>query len=376
MPKSPCNASDGMQKQRRRADARKRRRRFCARSIQTCPGPSPPRGPRRSTAAPRPLRNSSRAGQSDRRSLLTRCATRAQRRQCVGFCTSRRHFAESHSRASAARCCTFSSSARNCAAASAFAPSESAFAGSSCTSRNIPSMPAAAPARASGLDKFRLPAGLRSPAHREVAPNASRQNHRIPQLAHDRKRPHIHHQILIAKRNAALRENNFFVSGGGDFLRGISDSHGERNCPFFKFTRARIAPRPATNPSAAKNAGICRMSHTSAAGPICATSCTSESIGTPSDFLIAAGVRNPAVNLRPAKDKQRRPIRLVIRSLENVGHAQLRGDRAQLLGHAHGMRLAFDHAGARNQKQGRIAAQANFPNGKAMCSRHVLVDVL
>jgi hypothetical protein len=40
------------------------------------------------------------------------------------------------------------------------------------------------------------------------------------------------------------------------------------------------------------------------------------------------------------------------------------------------MRLAFDHARPRDQKQRRMAAQANLPNGKAMCGRHVLVDVL
>src|SRR4029077_9493365 len=44
----------------------------------------------------------------------------------------------------------FSISPRNCPSASAFDPSESAFAGLSCTSRKIPSTPAATPARASG----------------------------------------------------------------------------------------------------------------------------------------------------------------------------------------------------------------------------------
>ena len=49
------------------------------------------------------------------------------------------------------------------------------------------------------------------------------EDHRISQLAHDRKRPHVHHEILIAKRSSPLGENNLLVSRARDLFRGVRD---------------------------------------------------------------------------------------------------------------------------------------------------------
>ena len=111
---------------------------------------------------------------------------------------------------------------------SAFIPSESAFAGLSWTSRKIPSTPAASRAR-ERLDEFRLAAAGFSFAARQLHGMGHVEDHRVSELAHDGKRAHIHHEILIAERAATLGENDFFVAGAGDFLRGVANSQGERN---------------------------------------------------------------------------------------------------------------------------------------------------
>ena len=48
----------------------------------------------------------------------------------------------------------------------------------------------------------------------------------IAELAHDGERAHVDDEILVAEGSAAFGEDDFFVSGAGDFFRGVADFPG------------------------------------------------------------------------------------------------------------------------------------------------------
>ena len=54
---------------------------------------------------------------------------------------------------------------------------------------------------------------------------------------------------------------------------------------------------------------------------------------------------------RAAMRRSRRAIGFVVRGFEDVGHAELTGDAADGFGHLQGVSLAFDDAGAGDEKQ-------------------------
>src|SRR5580693_2090512 len=56
----------------------------------------------------------------------------------------------------------------------------------------------------------------------------------IAELTHDGKGAHIDDEILVTERNAALGENNFLISGGGDFFGGVADIPRREELAFFQ----------------------------------------------------------------------------------------------------------------------------------------------
>src|SRR5690242_11470862 len=71
------------------------------------------------------------------------------------------------------------------------------------------------------LDKFRLPpAGCALPA-RQLHRMRHVKHHRASRLGQDRKRPHIHHQVVISEGHTALRDNYLIVSRLFHFLHGV-----------------------------------------------------------------------------------------------------------------------------------------------------------
>jgi hypothetical protein len=77
----------------------------------------------------------------------------------------------------------------------------------------------------------------------------------------------IHHEFVVAERNAALGDKNARVPRVGIFWTTFVMSHGARNWPFLTFTVLPVSPA-ATSRSVwrDKKAGICSTSTASAAG--------------------------------------------------------------------------------------------------------------
>ena len=77
-------------------------------------------------------------------------------------------------------------------------------------------------------------------------------------------------------------------------------SQGAKNCPFLTFTALPVAAA-ANNKSVCrhKNAGICKTSTASAAGPHCAGSWTSVSTGQPTCSRISRKIASPASRPTP-----------------------------------------------------------------------------
>ena len=73
--------------------------------------------------------------------------------------------------------------------------------------------------------------------------------------AHDRKRAHVHHQVLITERAAALRDVHLPRCPLPRQSRMFFVSSGERNCPFFTPTAFPCAAA-AMRSSGGGNAGI------------------------------------------------------------------------------------------------------------------------
>jgi hypothetical protein len=71
----------------------------------------------------------------------------------------------------------------------------------------------------------------------------------------------------------------------------------------------------------------------------------------------------------PTKASYARPICLVITCFEDVGHPQGRRNHSDLLSHPARVRLAFNHAWSRNQKQ-LTAPDSNGPDRKGLNSFH------
>src|ERR1700691_1368509 len=73
------------------------------------------------------------------------------------------------------------------------------------------------------LDEFRLAAAGFSFATGQLHRMGHVEDNRVSEFAHDGKRAHIYHEILIAEGTSALGENDFFVSGADNFFRGVAD---------------------------------------------------------------------------------------------------------------------------------------------------------
>src|SRR5216684_7085514 len=104
------------------------------------------------------------------------------------------------------------------------------------------------------------------------------------------------------------------------FSTALLISHGERNCPFFKFTARPVFP-VATRRSVcrARNAGICKTSHTFAAGATCPTSWTSAKIGSLNCRLIFARIRSPSLSPGPRNDFSDERLALSYEALKIYG---------------------------------------------------------
>ena len=127
---------------------------------------------------------------------------------------------------------TFSRSGRSFSSASALVPSERAFAGLSCTSRNKPVDAGGGSRARERLDELRLAAARASFSAGQLHRVRHIEDHGIAQFAHNRKRSHVHHEILVAEGYASFRENDFLIAGACDLFRGIGDIPRRKELPF------------------------------------------------------------------------------------------------------------------------------------------------
>src|SRR5712692_4142768 len=104
------------------------------------------------------------------------------------------------------------------------------------------------------------------------------------------------------------------------FSTALVISHGERNCPFFRFTARPVFPA-ATSRSVcrARNAGICKTSHTFAAAATCPTSWTSAKTGSLNCCLIFARMRSPSLSPGPRNDFSEERLALSYEALKIYG---------------------------------------------------------
>ena len=123
---------------------------------------------------------------------------------------------ESHVRFTAASSSTsVSSSARIRDNGHALGPSDRAFSGCGCVSMKSPATPAATAARASTGTNSRWPPDDRALSARELHGVRRIEDDRASGVAHDRERPHVGHQVVIAERRAALAHEDVVGAARG-----------------------------------------------------------------------------------------------------------------------------------------------------------------
>src|SRR6202167_5199729 len=83
------------------------------------------------------------------------------------------------------------------------------------------------------LDEFRLAAAGFSFAAGQLDGMSHVEDDGIAEFAHDGKRAHVDYEILVAEGAAAFGKNDFFVSGAGDFFRGVANFPGGEELAFF-----------------------------------------------------------------------------------------------------------------------------------------------
>ena len=115
--------------------------------------------------------------------------------------------------------CSLRISASSRSSRSALAASLFARDGSSWTSMNTASTPAATPADASGSMYSARPAVTPSPAAGQLQAVGDVEHDRVAELAQHRERPHVHDQVVVAEADAALGQEQRVVA----FARHLGD---------------------------------------------------------------------------------------------------------------------------------------------------------
>src|SRR5436309_11396184 len=182
------------------------------------------------------------------------------------------------------------------------APSESARLGSSWTSINTASTPAATAARASGATNRRSPPdALPSPPGCSTLSVASKTTGH-PVCARTGRARMSETRLLYPKLNplSVTRMSRFPVERA--FRTTSAISSGERNCPFFRLTGRRAAATARMKSVCRqRKAGVWSTSATSAAAAICVRSWTSVSTGSPVSRRTSARILNPSSIPGPRK---------------------------------------------------------------------------
>src|ERR1700719_262048 len=222
------------------------------------------------------------------------------------------------------------------------------------------------------LDKFRLPsAPLPFPA-RKLHRMRHVKHHWIAEFAHDRKRPHVHHKVLVSERIAAFRKNDFLVSSARPVLRRIPHFRRREELPLLdvhhapRFSRRHEQIRlPRKKRRNLQNiAHVSSRFHLRCLMHVCKNR-------QPSLLLNLRQNLQPILQARSTIRRNRSAIRLVIRSLENIRHAKLARHCPQFLRHHQRVLLALNHARPGSKKKRHPRTELNFAY-RELCSRRHL----
>ena len=240
--------------------------------------------------------------------------------------------------------------------------------------------PAATPAEPSGSMYCARPAVTPSPPPGSCRLCVTSKIDGVAEFPHHREGPHVHDQVVVAERRAALGDEHPLVAGAGDLRDRVADvARGEELALLDVHGAARCAAA-ATSRSVwrQRNAGICRTSATSAAGAAC-------------DGLVDVGQDGHAqVRLDPRRgsggprrgpgpryERDRRPVRLVVGRLEDERARAWRAAISRMAAASPaGVRLALDDAGPGDEDERAAAADARWGRSRRSSRRPLYVTAL
>src|SRR2546428_14167927 len=128
---------------------------------------------------------------------------------------------------------------------------------------------------------------------------------------HDGERTHVDDEIVVSETRASFGDEDFVIPAEWHFSTTCFMSHGETNWPFLMFTtRSLMAAATTRSVWRQRNAGICRMSATSATLETSCASCTSVSTGTCTSSFTFFRMRRPST--RPGPRKLRIEVRFAL----------------------------------------------------------------
>ena len=93
-----------------------------------------------------------------------------------------------------------------------------------------------------GLDEFTLPAGLGSPATRQLHAMGRVKDHRVAEASKDRKGPHIDDEIVVPEAGPTLSQRHARIAAFADFIDGVTHVPGRDKLPLLDVYRATALP--------------------------------------------------------------------------------------------------------------------------------------
>ena len=198
-------------------------------------------------------------------------------------------------------------------------------------------------------------------------PLAARLLHRVGGVEDDRparvgevaQRAHVGDERVVAERRAALGQQDPLRAERLELGATCAMSQGARNWPFLTLT-ARPVSAAAFKRSVwrLRKAGIWSTSTASAVGRHCQLSWTSVSTGTPRLSRTSARMASPRSRPDAAAARHGGAVRLVEGALEDQRDADAVAHGLELARHAEAVLPALDLAGAADEGEGEVLADA------------------
>ena len=270
-------------------------------------------------------------------------------------------------------CCdqSASSSGSSRSSRSAFCASLFARAGSSCTSMNTPSTPAATPARRHRLDELRLPGGDAVAAAGQLQAVRHVEDDREAERAQDRERRACRRRGCCS-RSVKPRSVTITlpVAGAGHLVDRVAHVVRREELALLEVDDApgRARPRRSDRSGATGTRGSAARRRPPRPAPPARGSWMSVRIGTPARVAHAASTRSPSASPGPRNEPRDVRFALSYDALKMYGTPARRAMSRSASARSDGVRLALDDARAGDQEQ-RCAAPDRQPGERESVSR-------